>query len=288
MANLLSNIVYAIAITCAAAVALSNAQQYVAVNTSNQSMIELNSAADEQTTTNIISHDDDDDDATAAIDSLPMNEEQNKTENENNSIRQIPEGFNFNLDDLEDLPEKQQQAIIVSTAASTTSSTTTVVAPTKQHMEESSMEQSRKNQENKLLNSKNVYKVTGGNGGSKSKKPSNIDLFAMALSNDTMNATHLDTFNTIIQLYDQSQWNTREIENMVNVNCGRDMAAYLKALEKEETWALQGKFVNKNKSGIVCLKINFNAQLVTHLVVIEVNITLEMTFGLDLYYFVMK
>lgn len=55
---------------------------------------------------------------------------------------------------------------------------------------------------------------------------------------------HLNIFQIITDLYDQSQWKIDAITKRVNEFCLADMAMYLMALGKGEPWALKGKRVS--------------------------------------------
>lgn len=59
---------------------------------------------------------------------------------------------------------------------------------------------------------------------------------------DGADPSHLNIFQIITDLYDQSEWKINAITKRVNEICSADMEMYLNALGTGEPWAVKGKF----------------------------------------------
>lgn len=92
----------------------------------------------------------------------------------------------------------------------------------------------------------NIYKVARNNKAKMGKALRHESTKMMATANAMLSAeafasgSNGSIFNHITNLYDQFQWGMSDIGKSVTRKCANDMATYLRALDKGQTWALQG------------------------------------------------
>lgn len=154
--------------------------------------------------------------------------------NEDNKLVQpkqanlLPERFDFNLDDFEDVVHlnvdtKRQATIDESFEAFTLQPTIHKPAPV-----------------GEADDSQNIYRVSSSaNKGKKSAKAGPKLPRPSESSFVDTNSTSDHSFQFITQLFDHTEWNVQKISDSVSDGCGQAMRTYLTALTQETQWAVE-------------------------------------------------
>lgn len=176
-----------------------------------------------------------------------MNEsDDRKTEN------LLPEMFDFNLDDFEDISNRTS----VEEYYGNDNRVARVLAPQdtppfeELTLDHEPIEQKPNETHQKDLDSRNIYKVAtkAQSTTMKFKGPEAVpetrtlaSVSRMASANISLATGH--TFRLITELYDHNNWEIDDISRMVQTECNKAMRTYLSALSTETPWAIQGNLI---------------------------------------------
>lgn len=184
---------------------------------------------------------------------LSMNESDNRNINGMpNTADLLPEMFDFNLDDFEDI----SNGTVVEEDDGNDIRVARVLQPQNATpFEEFTLDQEPISQNRTVtppgqdLDSRNIYKVAtkaktttikynvleqaSATSGGLTSAISN-----MTSANISLAAGH--SFRLITELYDHNKWEIDDISKMVGTECNKDMRTYLHALSIEIPWAIQG------------------------------------------------
>lgn len=168
-----------------------------------------------------------------------------------NTENLLPEMFDFNLDDFEDI----SNVTSVEEDYGNDYRVARVLQPQDtQSFEEltlvqESISQTPNEMPRKELDSRNIYKVANKartttmkyNGLEAAPETSTLaSVNGLTSANFSLAAGY--SFRLITELYDHNKWEIDDISRKVGAECSEEMRKYLRALSIETTWAIQGNF----------------------------------------------